>query len=34
MSSFEHRDQEKYEGIQLTVDQWKQVIQKACNAEK
>ena len=29
MDTFEHRDQEKYESVSLTVDQWKQVIERA-----
>ena len=32
--SDEHQDQDKYENADLTVDQWKQVIEKARNAEK
>lgn len=34
MANNEHRDEEKYESVQLTVDQWKQVIEKAGNSEK
>ena len=34
MANNEHRDEEKYESVELTVDQWKQVIEKAGNSEK
>ncbi len=34
MTNNEHPDQEKYEGIALTVSQWEQVIQKAKSTEK
>ena len=29
MTDFEHPDQEKYEHVQLPVDQWKKVIERA-----
>jgi hypothetical protein len=34
MANNEHPDEDKYEGVELTVSQWKQVIEKAENAEK
>ena len=34
MTNNEHPDQEKYEGIALTVSQWEQVIEKAKSTEK
>ena len=34
MSETEHQDQDKYESVELTIDQWKKVIEKAQNAEK
>lgn len=34
MTNNEHPDQEKYEGIELTVSQWEQVIEKAKSTEK
>jgi hypothetical protein len=33
MSEVEHPDQDKYEAIDLTVEQWKQVIVKASRAD-
>lgn len=30
----EHPDEEKYEGVELTIPQWEQVIAKARSAEK
>jgi len=34
MANNEHSNEEKYEGVQLTVNQWEQVIEKASNTEK
>ena len=34
MSNSEHQDQDKYEGVELTVSQWEQVIEKAKRSEK
>ena len=34
MPGNEHQDQDKYEGVELTTDQWAQVIEKAKSAEK
>lgn len=33
MNVFEHSGQENYESVTLTIDEWKQVIDKADNAE-
>ena len=32
MANYEHPDQEKYEGVGLTVNQWEQVVEKASSA--
>ena len=34
MPNNEHQDQEKYEGVELTIAQWEQVIEKAKSAER
>lgn len=34
MANTEHRDEEKYERVKLSVEQWKQVIDKASNSGK
>ena len=34
MSNSEYQDQDKYEGVELTVSQWEQVIDKAKSSEK
>lgn len=34
MANNEHPGEEKYQGVELTIDQWKQVIGKAEKAEK
>ena len=34
MPNNEHQDQDQYEGVELTVEQWGQVIEKAKSAEK
>ena len=33
MSEFEHPDQEKFESIELTTDQWQKVLEKAEDSE-
>jgi len=33
MTETEHKDQDKYEHCDLTINQWKQVIEKAKNAD-
>jgi hypothetical protein len=32
MTASEHQNQDQYEDVDLTTDQWKQVIEKAENA--
>ena len=34
MPNNEHQDQDQYEGVELTVEQWGQVIEKAKSAER
>ena len=34
MANNEHPDEDKYEGVELTIDQWKQIIEKAKNSDK
>ena len=29
MANNEHPDEDKFEGVELTIEQWKQVIEKA-----
>ena len=34
MANNEHPDEDKFEGVELTIEQWKQVIEKASSTEK
>ena len=34
MANNEHQDEDKYEGVELTINQWEQVIEKASVTEK
>ncbi len=34
MANNEHPDEDKFEGVELTIEEWKQVIEKASSTEK